>query len=76
MSGGLAGIATWTLLYPVDLVKTKIQSDSLDNPKYKNGIDCFRQMLKEGKGIKSFYLAFDIMILRAFFVNAFGFVAF
>ena len=76
MSGGLAGIATWTLLYPVDLVKTKIQSDSLDNPKYKNSVDCFRQMLKEGKGIKSFYLGFDIMIVRAFFVNACGFVAF
>jgi hypothetical protein len=41
LSGGLAGVATWGLLYPVDLVKTKIQADSLENPEFKNSIDCF-----------------------------------
>lgn len=29
LSGGLAGAATWTIMYPVDYVKTRIQSDSL-----------------------------------------------
>lgn len=32
LSGGLAGVLTWTVMYPVDYVKTKIQSDSLENP--------------------------------------------
>jgi hypothetical protein len=36
ISGGLAGVATWALMYPVDYAKTKIQSDSLTNPQYKN----------------------------------------
>jgi len=58
MSGGLAGMATWTLLYPVDLVKTKVQADSLDNPRYKNAVDCFRQMIKESQGLRSFYKGF------------------
>jgi len=29
LSGGLAGVATWSVMYPVDYVKTRIQSDSL-----------------------------------------------
>ena len=32
LSGGLAGMATWASLFPVDLVKTKVQADSLENP--------------------------------------------
>lgn len=29
LSGGLAGVATWASMYPVDYAKTRIQSDSL-----------------------------------------------
>jgi len=29
LSGGLAGVATWSVMYPVDYIKTRIQSDSL-----------------------------------------------
>jgi hypothetical protein len=29
LSGGLAGLATWTAMYPFDYVKTLIQTDSL-----------------------------------------------
>lgn len=32
LSGGLAGVATWFIMYPVDYVKTRIQSDSLETP--------------------------------------------
>lgn len=42
-SGGFAGATTWFIMYPVDYVKTRIQSDSLENPQYKNAIDCFLQ---------------------------------
>jgi Mitochondrial carrier protein len=28
-SGGFAGATTWFIMYPVDYVKTRIQSDSL-----------------------------------------------
>jgi hypothetical protein len=38
-------------------------------------VDCFQQELKRG-GIKTFYKAFEIMALRAFVVNAFGFLCF
>jgi solute carrier family 25 carnitine/acylcarnitine transporter 20/29 len=74
LSGGLAGVATWSVMYPVDYVKTRIQSDSLENPQYKNSIDCFQKELKQG--YKVLFRGFEIMIARAFFVNAFGFMCF
>jgi solute carrier family 25 carnitine/acylcarnitine transporter 20/29 len=74
LSGGLAGATTWCIVYPVDYVKTRIQSDSLENPQYKNSIECFRKEFK--KGYRVVYNGFGIMIFRAFFVNAVGFLAF
>lgn len=68
-------MVSWSIMYPVDYVKTRFQSDSLDAPKYKNAFDCFKQELKN-KGVKNFYVGFPIMLWRAFFVNAGGFVAF
>ncbi len=29
LSGGFAGLACWTAIYPIDYVKTLIQTDSL-----------------------------------------------
>ncbi len=75
LSGGLAGVATWATMYPVDYAKTKIQSDSLTNPQYKNSIDCLRTEIKS-KGLKVMYTGFNIMIARAFVVNAVGFLCF
>jgi hypothetical protein len=56
LAGGLAGVATWTAMYPVDYVKTRIQNDSLTNPVYRNSIDCFRTEIK--KGVKQVFLGF------------------
>jgi solute carrier family 25 carnitine/acylcarnitine transporter 20/29 len=74
ISGGLAGAATWVVMYPVDYVKTRVQSDSLEKPQYKNSIDCF---LKESKkGYRVVYNGFSIMVFRAFLVNGVGFLVF
>ena len=43
LAGGLAGTATWFAMYPIDYVKTKIQSDNFEKPEYKNSIDCFKK---------------------------------
>jgi hypothetical protein len=29
LAGGLAGVATWTVTYPLDYIKTLVQTDSL-----------------------------------------------
>lgn len=41
LAGGLAGCAYWGPVYPADIVKSKIQVDSFQNPEYKGAIDCF-----------------------------------
>lgn len=40
LSGGISGVVTWSVMYPVDYVKTLIQSDSLTSPKFKNATQC------------------------------------
>lgn len=74
LSGGLAGVFTWFLMYPVDFVKTLIQSDSIENPKYRNAMECFRTEFK--KSFQNVYRGFSIMLCRAYCVNAAGFLAF
>lgn len=75
LSGGFAGVATWTVMYPVDYVKTIIQSDSLTKPEYKSSIDCFQRQVKTN-GLPVIFTGFQIMIVRAFVANAAGFLCF
>jgi solute carrier family 25 carnitine/acylcarnitine transporter 20/29 len=75
LSGGFAGVATWIVMYPVDYVKTRIQSDSLTNPEFKNSVDCFQRLVKS-KGLPVIFTGFQIMMVRAFVANAAGFMCF
>jgi solute carrier family 25 carnitine/acylcarnitine transporter 20/29 len=68
LSGGLAGIAYWTVIYPVDTIKSRIQADSLANPKFKNGVDCFVKTIKED-GFRQLFKGYNTCILRAFPLN-------
>lgn len=43
IAGGIGGTMYWVFNYPVDYVKTLMQSDNLSNLKYKSTLDCFRQ---------------------------------
>jgi solute carrier family 25 carnitine/acylcarnitine transporter 20/29 len=75
LSGGFAGATAWFIMYPLDFVKTRFQSDSLSNPVYKSVKQCFQTEVK-AKGISVIYTGFQIMLVRAFVVNAFGFMCF
>lgn len=75
--GAGAGYAMWFTAYPIDVVKSKMQTDSL-NPKeqqYKGTLDCFKQIYK-ANGIKGFFRGFTPTILRAAPVNACTFYTF
>lgn len=74
LAGGIAGLSFWTFVYPVDYVKTIVQSDSLTAPKFKGSWDCAVQESK--KGYPVFFTAFSIMMVRAVVANAFGFACF
>lgn len=74
MAGGAAGLASWVFLYPLDFVKTKLQSQDIENRVYRGSWHCFRTNLKE-HGWKVFTRGLVTVSLRSFPVNAMGFLA-
>lgn len=74
-AGGYAGFMYWLVVFPVDTVKSVIQADCLDNPRYHGVVDCTRQLYREG-GLARFYRGISPSLIRAFPANAITFVAF
>jgi solute carrier family 25 (mitochondrial carnitine/acylcarnitine transporter), member 20/29 len=75
VSGGLAGVATWASMYPIDYAKTLIQTDSLTNPQHKSATSVLIKEVK-AKGLSVMYTGFPLMVARAFVVNGAGFLCF
>jgi len=71
VGGALAGFGFWGIFYPLEVVKTRMQSDDADIAKrrYKSLADCTRQTYSEG-GIQAFYKGYTPAIVRAIPVNA------
>lgn len=68
--GGLAGEALWLASYPLDVVKSKMQSDGFgESQKYKGMNDCFRQTYR-AEGIRGFWKGIGPTCLRAMPVSA------
>ncbi|KJE89647.1 carnitine/acylcarnitine carrier protein [Capsaspora owczarzaki ATCC 30864] len=75
MSGGLTGMLYWTFIYPIDLLKSKVQCDDLQSPRYRGLVHCFRVSLQES-GWRGLFVGLSPCILRAFPANGAAFVAF
>ena len=76
-AGGFAGMAAWFFTYPFDVVKSRLQAQSM-NPalrQYSGIVDCFRKSYWQG-GIKVFTRGLSTTMIRAFPVNAVTFYAF
>lgn len=75
--GAAAGYGMWSSIYPIDVIKSKIQTDcfSKEKRKYSSSFDCAKQILAR-EGIKGFFKGFGTCMLRAGPVNASSFVAF
>lgn len=74
LAGGLAGIGYWAFIYPVDYIKTLVQTDDLVNRKYNGMIDCFNK--RKVDGLKSFFRGYSVCMMRSIPVNSGGFLAF
>ena len=44
LAGGAAGAVYWLTVYPADIIKSKLQVDSVQRPAYKGTLDCARQV--------------------------------
>ena len=73
--GGIAGLLSWVVSYPQDVVKTKIQCDVTNmykRHKYFNDsgiIDCWKKIIKN-EGFSGFWKGFSACALRATFAEA------
>ena len=67
IAGGIAGCISWIVNYPIDVVKTRIQSSGLPNqPNYKGIMDCFIKIIK-ADGVRGMYRGLGPALWRAFF---------
>lgn len=76
--GALAGLAFWIPVFPVDVIKSKLQTDSFE-PKFKRytGIfQCASSIFRNEGGLVGFFKGFTPCFLRAAPVNAATFLAF
>jgi len=70
LAGGFAGMTSWAISYPVDVIKSRIQSDGAFGPARYSGImDCARQSVKE-EGLGVFARGLNSALIRAFPTNA------
>lgn len=68
--GGLAGEALWLSSYPLDVVKSKMQSDGFgSDQRFKSMRDCFRQTYR-AEGLRGFWKGIAPTLLRAMPVSA------
>jgi len=70
LSGGLAGMSSWFISYPVDVIKSRLQSDGVFGAaKYSGILDCVLKSLRE-EGIRVFFRGLNSTMIRAFPTNA------
>lgn len=85
LCGGIAGVATWASVFPLDVIKTRLQAQTIhDNHntihperqpilQSNNRILSSVQLTKEAyqaEGMKAFYRGLGVCSIRAFIVNA------
>lgn len=71
IAGGIGGILFWAPFYPLDVLKSTIQSDSPhpEQKKYKGIADAAKQLYQQG-GYNRFYKGFSPCMLRAIPANS------
>ena len=67
ISGGLAGVFSWIVSTPVDVIKSRLQTDSLGQ--YRGFADCFYKSYHQ-EGLRFLFRGLPVTCLRAFPVNA------
>ena len=73
--GGLSGYTLWIGIYPIDVIKSKLQTDSIKDPKYRSSLAVIKDVFRT-QGIRGFYKGFLPTILRAAPANGATFAVF
>ena len=77
LGGAAAGLGFWGFLYPLDVIKSRmqVQSSIKSERKYRNVLHCVRTMYAE-EGARVFWMGYSPALLRALVVNGSIFLAF
>ncbi|KAJ1730937.1 Mitochondrial carrier protein ymc2 [Coemansia biformis] len=74
--GAAAGFAMWLTSYPIDVVKSKMQTDGFGSARtYQGTIDCVQKIIKR-EGVRGLFRGITPCLLRAAPANAATFVGF
>ncbi|KAG1450124.1 hypothetical protein G6F56_008434 [Rhizopus delemar] len=75
--GATAGYAMWFTIYPMDAIKSKLQTDgfTIEKQKYTSTLDCARKTFAN-EGLAGFFKGIGPCLLRAAPVNAATFMGF
>ena len=78
LSGAIGGLCAWSICYPLDLIKSEIQSDDLrpGKRKYSSYLDCIKQLYQQEHSIKTFYKGVLPGMIKAIPINAICFLAY
>ncbi|XP_039597827.1 solute carrier family 25 member 47-B isoform X1 [Polypterus senegalus] len=68
VAGGCAGMCAWSLSTPMDVIKSRMQTDGITKKRYRGVIHCITDSVKN-EGIKVFFKGLGLNCLRAFPVN-------
>lgn len=75
-AGGLAGMCSWSCVYPIDVVKSVIQAAPADRPARQTAVIRVARDLYAAQGAAAFVRGLDSALLRAFPVNAATFLVY
>ncbi|NXX12066.1 S2547 protein, partial [Podargus strigoides] len=75
LSGGFAGVLAWGLATPLDVIKSRMQTDESDQHKYKGLVHCARESVRK-EGAKVLFKGLGLNCIRAFPVNMVVFVTY
>ena len=68
--GGLSGSVMWSVVYPIDVIKTRIQTAKLDSSNAARSILPITIKVYNKYGFNFFYRGLGVTLVRAFFVSA------
>eukprot|EP01113_Clastostelium_recurvatum_P045378 TRINITY_DN7791_c0_g1_i2.p1 TRINITY_DN7791_c0_g1~~TRINITY_DN7791_c0_g1_i2.p1 ORF type:complete len:335 (+),score=41.36 TRINITY_DN7791_c0_g1_i2:129-1007(+) len=71
IGGGVGGFLYWSIFFPIDVIKSSIQTDAINKNerKYKGIVDCASKLYQEG-GWRRFYRGYSPCLLRSVPANA------
>ena len=65
LAGGSAGVVCWVLVYPMDVVKTRLQLDGMGRTLYKGAGHCARSIYA-AEGAGGFFKGLTAQVMRSF----------